>query len=361
MAISLDSIVTSERRHNRKVGIYSDPAVGKTTFFAGNKALGLIGAPNPIFIMTEDGMRDIDEGVSRFPGIIDTYKEFHECLDCLLNDSHSYETVVIDSLSGMQLLIGAKVAPMYTENSVRAVSGGCTSLDEIRYRNGYKIALKELNIVLAKLDRLFREKDMHIGLIGHKRTVTFEPPGGDLYKRYRISLDEYWDNVILEWLDELFYAKHKTTQKTEKKEFGREKHGEVMHNKRVMMTKWTTDYDAKQRLSLPDEILIDWNIYSSYFYDKELGGSVAGMKNAAIAARRTIINPLIESLGWKGDKKKVDEYFSGLGMKLEDMLTVTDEVFTNVIDQMKMILDDRKEEMAEFIQSDFNDHNGKEQ
>jgi ABC-type iron transport system FetAB ATPase subunit len=57
MAIDLKSISKNVAKPPR-IAIYGPPGIGKTTFAAG--------APNPVFILTEDGLGDLEYHTSRY-------------------------------------------------------------------------------------------------------------------------------------------------------------------------------------------------------------------------------------------------------------------------------------------------------
>lgn len=74
--------------------VYGTEGIGKSTL--GSQL------PAPIFIQTEDGLSQI--AADKFPQA-QSYESVIEQLDALLNEEHEYQSVVVDSLDRLELLI----------------------------------------------------------------------------------------------------------------------------------------------------------------------------------------------------------------------------------------------------------------
>lgn len=95
---NLPGVITKSKWLPPLMCIFGTPGIGKSTFAAG--------APNPIFVTTENGVDNLD--VARFPKA-DTLDEFMRNLRLVANDEHDYKTVVIDTMTGlMELYYQAK-------------------------------------------------------------------------------------------------------------------------------------------------------------------------------------------------------------------------------------------------------------
>ena len=129
----LKDIISAPIMRPPRILIHGVPGVGKTTFGAG--------CPAPIFIQTEEGADLL--GVDRFP-LSETYADVTAQLDTLLNEKHSYKTVVIDTLDWLEPLISAAVCQ----------KGGKPDLSSFGYGEGYKKATLEWRSLLKKLGRL---------------------------------------------------------------------------------------------------------------------------------------------------------------------------------------------------------------
>src|SRR5262249_38388869 len=78
--------------------VYGTEGIGKSTFAAG--------APQPVFIQTEDGLDQID--CAHFP-LATSYEDVVAALSELRTEAHDYESVVIDSLDWLERLLWDKV------------------------------------------------------------------------------------------------------------------------------------------------------------------------------------------------------------------------------------------------------------
>ncbi len=96
--MSFLSSITRNTPKTERVIIYGESGLGKTTFATS--------APNPIVIQTEDGLGEID--VPCFP-LAESYIDVMKALDALVNESHDFKTVVIDSLDWLETLIWKQV------------------------------------------------------------------------------------------------------------------------------------------------------------------------------------------------------------------------------------------------------------
>lgn len=100
-------IQRGKRAGPRRIMVYGTHGIGKSTFAAQ--------APGAVFISTEDGIADID--CDSFP-ICKTLEQFGGCLDMLLREEHSYQTVAIDSLDWLERLIWQFVCDKHKEKTI---------------------------------------------------------------------------------------------------------------------------------------------------------------------------------------------------------------------------------------------------
>ncbi|USE34113.1 AAA family ATPase [Endozoicomonas sp. SCSIO W0465] len=102
MAISLESISRSSGIKAPRIVVYGPAGVGKTT-------LGC-GAPNPIFIQTEDGLGKLE--VDAFP-MMTSFQDVLDALSALYTSEHQYQTVIIDSLDHLEPLVWQHLCDHY--------------------------------------------------------------------------------------------------------------------------------------------------------------------------------------------------------------------------------------------------------
>ena len=89
MAISLASLNRASALKPPRILIHGVHGVGKTTFAAG--------APEPVFILTEDGLGTLD--VPHFP-LARTFDEVMQALAALYTEEHSFGTLVWTASTG---------------------------------------------------------------------------------------------------------------------------------------------------------------------------------------------------------------------------------------------------------------------
>jgi len=141
----------------RRAMIYGSHGLGKSTWCSK--------APNPIFIQTEDGLGEID--CSSFP-LAESYDQVVQAIKSILDEEHTYETLIIDSLDWLERLIWQDVC---RKKDVK-------NIEDIPYAGGYKLALSQWNNVLEGLSVLRHNRKMHILLTAHTRIEKFEVQGG---------------------------------------------------------------------------------------------------------------------------------------------------------------------------------------
>ena len=116
MAISLSSLQHHQRNLPPRILLYGGAGVGKTTLAAC--------APAAVFVPTEDGLGTLD--VIAFPQA-KSFADVMAAMDALLNETHAFESFVIDSLDWLEPLI-------WTEVCIRQK---VSSMEELNYGKGY--------------------------------------------------------------------------------------------------------------------------------------------------------------------------------------------------------------------------------
>ena len=98
MAISLASLNRTTALKPPRILIHGVHGVGKTTFAAG--------APDPVFVLTEDGLGTLE--MSHFP-LARTLDEVMQALAALYTEEHAFRTLVVDSVDWLEPLVHGKV------------------------------------------------------------------------------------------------------------------------------------------------------------------------------------------------------------------------------------------------------------
>ena len=233
----LQSVYTGIKNKPPRIVLYGTIGIGKSTW-ASN-------APSPIFIPTEDGQDLID--TSKLP-LMKTYAQVESALDSLAVEKHDFKTVVIDSLDHLERLIWRKVAD----------DKGKPTIDDIGFYKGYLYAADEMTKILAKVDRLVKERNMGVVLIAHSQVIRFENPEGESFDRFAPRLHKHTSAIIQEWCDAVLFASYKvyvqSSDETDKAPGKGTGTGE-----RVVRTTERPAWIAKNRFNLPEDLPLDFS------------------------------------------------------------------------------------------------------
>ncbi|MBF0589163.1 MAG: ATP-binding protein [Magnetococcales bacterium] len=237
MAISLASLNQVQVMRPPRLTVYGVAGVGKSTFGAS--------APNPVFILTEDGMGMIQ--ASSFP-LAKSYADVTDALDALLNEPHDFATVIIDSLDWLEPLIWAEVAQNHN----------VTSIEEIGYAKGYVFALDLWRAYLDRLNRLRDEKQMAVIQIAHSVIKRFDSPEHDPYDRYEIKLHAKASALVQEHSDCVLFANYRVSTTKSDVGFNKKVNRAVGSGERLLFSQERPAFLAKNRYGLPHELPMDW-------------------------------------------------------------------------------------------------------
>lgn len=246
MAISLANIKRGARQHPPRIVIYGVGGIGKTTFAAM--------APDPIFLCTEKGAGGLD--IAPIPGedggdLLRSWSEVIDGVAALIEQDHSYKTVVIDSLDCLEPLVWDEVCrTVPTDKGARA-----TSIEDYGFFKGQRTHAPRLwRHLLAGLDAL-NERGMGVILVGHSKIKRFEPPDTEAYERYQLKLDDAAAAIVYDWADAVLFTQRKVHVKKDGKGY-EERTRAVGNGERVLFTEERPAWQAKNRYSLPPEILL---------------------------------------------------------------------------------------------------------
>ena len=224
-----DLIKTTRQGRPPRIVLHGIHGIGKSTWAAS--------APAPIFIQTEDGLVAID--VPHFP-VAKTLDEFFGYMDMLINQSHEYKTVVIDTADWLEKLIWTTVC---NENKV-------TSIEKIGYGKGYVFAMQYWEKFFNGLN-LLRDKGMACVILAHNEIKSFSPPDGEPYDRFQIKLHKTAAARLEEWADVVLFAGFAVTVNADT--------GKAINNaERVIHTTNKPAWRAKTRYVLPDTLPLNF-------------------------------------------------------------------------------------------------------
>lgn len=240
--MSLAKVTKGKQKKPHRVVGYGPEGIGKSSFAAG--------APAPIFLPLEDGTNHLD--VARFPKA-ETWKEAREAIRTLINEKHSYETLVVDTLDALEALLWRHMC----ERDKFADEKQKTPLRDIEsygYGKGYTKALEDWRGFLKDLEAL-SAKGVHIILLAHSQVKSFKNPAGEDYDRYELKLHQKASGLIKEWAESVLFMNYETFAK---KDPGTKRVKAFDNGARLIFTERRAAYDAKHRGNLPESLPLSW-------------------------------------------------------------------------------------------------------
>lgn len=248
MAISLASIKRGADIKPPRIVLYGVEGVGKTTFAAG--------APNPIFIQTEDGLGEIDAPC--FP-VAKTFEAVMEALNALATEEHDFATVVVDSLDWLEPLVWDYLC---RQNK-------WPNIEEPGYGKGYIAAVSIWREYLDAINYLRDERGLAVIHIAHHQIKTFKNPETEPYDRYEIKLHARASEIMREHSDYVLFANYKIATTEGGKGFNKTTRATGTGTRRLY-TQERPAFQAKSRGDVPDSLPLDWAEFAKHlrYYGK---------------------------------------------------------------------------------------------
>jgi hypothetical protein len=235
--LTLASVTKGRREQPLRILLAGISGVGKTTFAAS--------APSPIFLGCEAGDDNFD--VSRFPAPA-SWQDVLDAVRALAEEKHDYQTLVVDTLDSIEPLCWRAVVERDSKaKSIEDVGGG--------FQKGYTAAVEEWRSLLSQLERL-RGAGMAVVLLAHVAVRNYKNPLGPDFDRFVMKLDQRAAPVFAEWSDIHLFAQFETW--VEGGEKGKRPKG-MSTDVRVLHTRRTAAFDAKNRYSLPETLPLSWD------------------------------------------------------------------------------------------------------
>jgi hypothetical protein len=239
MAFDLKSIKKNTAIAAPRVTVYGVEGIGKSTFASA--------APNPIFILTEDGLGSLQ--VEHFP-IATKPGDVLDAIQALYDGDHDFRTVVIDSLDWLETLIWREIESTHDAK-------------DLAYGKGALIAAEKWRQVLDGLNALRNDKGMICILIAHTEIKRFDSPEVEPYDRYQPKLQTRSSALVREWSDAVLFANYRTIVKKDDVGFNKTNNRGVSTGERLLYTSEKPAYMAKNRYGLPESIALSWEAFES--------------------------------------------------------------------------------------------------
>ena len=190
-----------------RMNITGTDGIGKSTFGAG--------APKPIFICAEDGLRFIDT------------PHFERLCQEQVKENHNIKTI-----------------------------------EALGFGKGFTESYELFARILRNLEALSVAKKMNVILLSHVQIRTFSDPEHEPYDRYELNTHKKVSSLIRSWVDFNFFANHLFTTVKSGQGFNEKARGKTFSDKRYLFTKRTAAFDAKSRLQLPERIDFNWSAFT---------------------------------------------------------------------------------------------------
>lgn len=210
--------------------------VGKTTFAAQ--------FPKPLVLDLEDGSKRV-RTTRLGKDVLGSYEKLNQALDELLEGTHAFKTIVVDSFTALEKLLKEKVC----------ADAKVTTIEEIPYGGGVPLLQAAYEVVISKLKRL-QDMGNDIIVISHTAIKPFtDPTLNATYDRYNLQAHKSLAPELLAIADNVFFCTYQVdtainskTKKTEASSDG----------SRVMFTEFRASHVGKNRLGLPYELPMDY-------------------------------------------------------------------------------------------------------
>lgn len=227
-------IITTSITRPPRILIYGEQGAGKSTL---GKEM-----PEPIFIQTSDGLEGLS--VKAFP-IAEKLQDVRDALQYLLKEKHSFKTLVIDTLGGLERLVFAECCAelgleFMTQKSV----------------SSYPLAHKKIQALMETLNKLNQTRKMFVLLIGHSEISKFEDPTTSNYDRYALALNEKIARFFLQEVDIVGFVNQKVMVRQENADFS--KTNKASGSSRFIFFEKSPAYYAKDHdYGLPAEVRLE--------------------------------------------------------------------------------------------------------
>lgn len=223
----------------QKVVVYGPEGIGKSTLAAR--------FPDPLFIDTEGSTKQLN--VRRYDKPTSWEMLMQQIEYTRVN--RPCKTLVIDTADWAEQLCITSVCAKHGKNGI----------EDFGYGNGYVYEKEEFGRFLNALERVI-ESGINVVLTAHAILRKFEQPDElGAYDRWELKLGKKTTNLIApmvkEWADMVLFCNYKTFSVAVDKDGKKHK---AQGGQRVMYTAHHPCWDAKNRVGLPEETAMDYEV-----------------------------------------------------------------------------------------------------
>ena len=225
--------------------VFGPHGAGKSTFAAS----GVGKKPKKIVLLdTEGGLNALN--VVKTPRVT-SMAELATALQLLTNTDQKYDWLGIDSVDWLERIFHRDIA----------MRGQKKSIGDFEWGAGYAQALEYWDKFLDAMDKLRKDRGCNIVMIAHSKVQTIESPTHPSYGQYQPNLHRKASARLQEYCDDVLYASIRTFVRTEDQGFGKKRNIGSSTSERILTCTESAGVQAKNRLDLPAEIKLDWEVY----------------------------------------------------------------------------------------------------
>jgi hypothetical protein len=240
-----EDIKSAPANRPTRFAMHGVPGIGKTTLAAE--------FPLPVFESPEAGFpRDLPYR----PKVLPTptkWEDVLEHVDFLTNEEHPFETIVYDTVDWLEPLLWRFCCERDSGRKTELNKSGAKliSIEDYGFQKGYIAAEEEFRHFVDKLDVLQVKRGMHVVMLMHSHIKNFKNPTGPDFDQWKPKPHALVSAIVSEWAENFFFGFYDIAAAKlvdEKKAKG------VGGSKRILGTRSTAAYDAKNRIGLQAEV-----------------------------------------------------------------------------------------------------------
>lgn len=240
-------IIKGKRKKPFSVILHGEAGVGKTTW-ASN-------APKPIFVGAEEN----DEIECDRMKIPNNWDEYLEQLSWLAGNHHNYETLVLDTIDGIEKLLHAKVlaSDKKQTGSMVTAHGG--------FSKAYDIAMNHFIKMREMLRALRDSRQMNIIILAHSEKVKeTNTVLASTFDSFEMALHKKSQAVFVDWVSCVLFATYNVQKK---EDANTDKIFAAGDGERVVFAEKRPGFLAKNRYGLPLEMQMDFSEFYQGYLD----------------------------------------------------------------------------------------------
>lgn len=228
----------------KKVVVYGTEGIGKSTFASQ--------FPDPLFIDTEGGTRELD--VARFDPPT-SWTMLKSQVEYVAKYPDACRTLVIDTADWAERIM---IDSLCSEK-------GWDGLEGAGYGKGYTYAAEEFGKLLNRLSDI-TDKGINVVLTAHAEMKKVElPEEMGSYDHWAMKTSKKVSPMIREWADMVLFANYKVMVVNVDGQGAAKGKNKAQGGRRVMYTTHTPFWDAKNRYGLKDELPFEFGAISHIF------------------------------------------------------------------------------------------------